>query len=274
MKPVKVKRRASFYYQQVTYAIRRVRSTERERCMSITAAGFTNIGLIRKTNEDSFGLFPQLHLYVVADGLGGHAGGEIASRMAVDMMKDYAVSADAAIKKDALLPGAIAFANRKIYDVAINDKKLSGMGTTVVAAIADPSEIIISFVGDSRAYLYQKGSIRPLTEDHSFANDYVRLGFLTPQEARDHPFRHALGRALGLRPTVEVETAKLTAHPGDLILLCTDGLSNTLTSEEMRVILAEAQGDIDKAGHDLIQRTLEKGGRDNVTVLLIGYTEG
>ncbi len=241
--------------------------------MRITSAGFTDIGSLRRTNEDSFGLFPELHLYVVADGMGGQAAGEVASQMAVDAIWEYTVSADADIKGEARLSGALAFANQKIHDAGLNNENLSGMGTTAVALLAGLEEIIIGFVGDSRAYLYQKGSMRPLTEDHSLVNDYVRLGLLTPEEARVHPFRHVMSRALGSRAIVEIETARLTPHPGDLFLLCTDGLSNTLTSEEMRAILTEAQGDISKAGRYLIQRTLEKGGRDNVTVVLIGYTD-
>jgi serine/threonine protein phosphatase PrpC len=240
--------------------------------MKIAAAGLTDIGCVRRSNEDNLGLFPELNLYLIADGMGGHAAGEVASKMAVETIKEFFTSPEITQQtEEARLTRAIAHANQRIYEASERDAALSGMGTTVVAVLAQPTEIIISFVGDSRVYLYQNGKVEQLTQDHSLVNEYIRKGLLTPEAAERHPLKHVLSRALGTNPTVEVEIARRIPASGDVLILCSDGLSNKLTHDEMNSILMEAEGDLEKTGRALVEKAKEKGGEDNITTILIRY---
>lgn len=240
--------------------------------MKVTTAGVTDVGRVRRSNEDSFGLFPELNLYIVADGMGGHAAGEVASKMAVDAIKEFLTSPEITQQsQEAQLARAIAYANQKIYEAGEQDPSLSGMGTTIVAVLAQPMETIIGFVGDSRVYLQQNNKIEQLTQDHSLVNEYVRKGLLTVEAAERHPLKHVISRALGTNAAVEVETIQRTPASGDILLLCSDGLSNKLSSHEMSAILTETGGDLNKAGSLLVQKAKDKGGEDNITAILVGY---
>jgi len=250
--------------------------------MKTSSAGITDVGYVRLSNEDSLGLFPEFNLYVVADGMGGHAAGEVASNMAVAEMKAFftrekeqsnnRTAASTRPSREALISQAIFCANQSIYEAASQDNARKGMGTTVVALLADPAELIIGFVGDSRVYLQNKGRIEQLTHDHSLVNDYVRQGLLSPEAAEVHPLKHVLSRALGTNPEIEVETLRRTPESGDLFILCSDGLSNKLTPQEINTILTETADDLEKGGKALIERAKKNGGEDNITAILLRYT--
>ncbi|MGB3942515.1 MAG: Stp1/IreP family PP2C-type Ser/Thr phosphatase [Candidatus Manganitrophaceae bacterium] len=240
--------------------------------MKVTTAGMTDVGCVRRLNEDRLGMFPGLNLYIVADGMGGHAAGEVASKMAVESMEAFFSSPDVTEQAlDMKLVQAINYANQKIHDAGEKDPALNGMGTTVVAVVAQTDETIIAYVGDSRVYLFRDNRIVQLTQDHSLVNEYIRKGLLTPEAALHHPLKHVISRALGTGPTVEAETIRRPPVSGDIFLLCSDGLSNKLSPEEMRAILTATQGNLEKAGSALIDKAKEKGGEDNITVVLIGY---
>ena len=240
--------------------------------MKVMAAGLTDVGRVRRSNEDSFGLSPELHLYIVADGMGGHAAGEVASRMAVQLIKEFFSSPEITEQTQEMkLARAINYANQKIHEAGEKDPALSGMGTTVVTVLARPEQVLIGFVGDSRVYLHHQNKIEQLTQDHSLVNEYVRKGLLTPEAAEHHPLKHVISRALGTSPAVEVETIRRNPVSGDTLLLCSDGLSNKLTFDEMNAILLKTGDNLEKACSALVEKAKEKGGEDNITVILIGY---
>jgi protein phosphatase len=251
--------------------------------MKITSAGITDVGYVRLSNEDSLGLFPEFNLYIVADGMGGHAAGEVASKMAVEEIKAFFFrhqeqsndGSDASTKpsREALLSQAISSANQSIFKSASQDTSRKGMGTTVVALLADPTELIIGFVGDSRVYLQNKGRIEQLTRDHSLVNDYVQQGLLSSEAAESHPLKHVLSRALGTNAEVDVETLSRIPEPGDLFILCSDGLSNKVSSREMDMILTENTDDLEKGGRALVERAKKNGGEDNITAVLLRYQD-
>ncbi len=220
-------------------------------------------------------MLPEYGLYIVADGMGGHAGGEVASRIAVrTIQSDF-------MAEEATLPGpigrthlitAIQHANQAIYEMGEINPVLNGMGTTVVAILADPTDTQIAFVGDSRAYLYRAYTLRQVTEDHTLVNGYIKQGLLTPAAAAHHPMRHVLSRALGTQPTVEVDTLRIQPLPDDIFLLCSDGLTNKLGEDEIGTILTHSSKNLDEAARTLIEAAKREGGEDNITVLLVGYS--
>ncbi len=251
--------------------------------MKTSSSGISDVGYVRSSNEDCLGLFPEFNLYVVADGMGGHAAGEVASKMAVAGVKQFFTiqqehandSDDASTKpsREVLMSQAISSANQAIYKAASQDISRKGMGTTVVALLADPTELIIGFVGDSRVYLQSKGQIEQLTQDHSLVNDYVRQGLLAPEEAEFHSLKHVLSRALGTNAEVEVETIRRIPEAGDLFILCSDGLSNKLTPQDINMILMETEDNLEEGGKALVERAKKNGGEDNITVILVRYPD-
>ncbi len=248
--------------------------------MKIITSGLTDVGCVRASNEDSMGLFHDLNLYVVADGMGGHAAGEVASKMAVEQIKAYIASPSSGngVKPDdhksnlEKLIHAISYANLQIFMTGSQDAALNGMGTTVVALLSTDKESVIGFVGDSRLYLMQNGYLTQLTKDHSMVNEYVQKGLITPEAAEHHPQKHVLSRAMGTAPEVEVEAFTRTPQPGDTYLLCSDGLSNKLSAEQMYAILKQSKN-INDASKQLVQSAIQAGGEDNITVLLVSFEE-
>ncbi len=234
--------------------------------LHLDAFGATHAGKVRKNNEDSLlvGEGRDSSLFVVADGIGGFEAGEVASSIAVDVLKDVAPSDS--------LEDAIREANRKILEAARSDEKLSGMGTTVVAARFDGSGeeplVEVSHVGDSRAYLLRGGELKPVTEDHSLVAELVRSGDLTRAEASEHPQRNLITRALGAEEEVAVDTAVLPVEVGDRLLLCSDGLSDMVPEARIGEILASTASP-EKCVRILLSAALEAGGADNVTVVVI-----
>jgi protein phosphatase len=225
-------------------------------------AAATDIGLARDTNEDSFLAEPPL--FAVADGMGGHMAGDVASRLALEALATKpAVGASQ-------LADAIREANRHVHSEAIARPELHGMGTTITAMVAGPQDAEIAHVGDSRAYLLRHGSLTRLTRDHTVVERMVREGRIAPDEAEHHPQRSYLERALGVEPDVEVDSYNITTEPGDRILLCTDGLTTMLDEETIRGIL-ELESDPDKASKALVAAAVDAGGSDNVTVVVVDY---
>ena len=232
--------------------------------------GMTDPGKVRKNNEDSLltGEGRDETLFVVADGIGGFEAGEVASSIAVDVLKELPSSES--------LEDAIREANRRILAASRSDEKLSGMGTTVVAARFSEKNrepvIEVSHVGDSRAYLMRGGELKPVTEDHSLVAELVRSGDLTRAQASEHPQKNLITRALGAEDTVEVDTAVLPVEPHDRFVLCSDGLTDMITEEGLREILASSSNP-EKVARSLVHAALDAGGADNVTVVVIDVSE-
>ncbi len=232
-------------------------------------AAVTDAGRKRRRNEDALVVEPPL--FVVADGMGGAQAGEIASRLAASAFREYH-EADA-LPGERRLEAIIQEANRRIYERAQTDTNASGMGTTVTAAIVDDERISIGHVGDSRAYRIRNGELEQLTQDHSLVADLMRSGRLTPEEAETHPQRSVITRALGTDSEVDVDTFDVAAEPGDVYLLCSDGLTTMLGDEEIGRILAEAKS-LEAAAKELVKAANRRGGEDNVTVVLFAVEEG
>jgi PPM family protein phosphatase len=237
----------------------------------LQAAAHTSTGRLRTHNEDAYGLSAEQGIFVVCDGMGGAAGGEVASRLAVDTVTDHLLRRSADISAREALHQAIAAANRTVLDRAESDSGLTGMGTTLVALLLEPGTALIAHAGDSRCYLFRRGQLLRQTNDHSLVDEQMRLGTITAEEAERSPFRSVITRAVGTQPSVSEEILELPVQPGDLFLLCTDGLTREVDEDEIARILsvaAEAQS-LDPAAFRLVDAANEAGGRDNITCVLV-----
>ena len=231
----------------------------------------TDTGLVRETNQDA--MFVDDSLALVADGMGGHAAGDVAAVMASEIVRDL-FHADSTVEG---LYEAIEAANLAIIADAQEHPDRFGMGTTVIAVgLTHDSAGVISptlfNVGDSRAYQLRDGAVRQLSEDHSVAEEWVRMGRLTPEEAITHPRRHQLTRALGVEDSLEIDVSSIIAMPGDRILLCSDGLSNELSVDSLAK-LASAPKSLEDAANELVTAAKHSGGRDNISVVLLEFDE-
>ena len=225
-------------------------------------ASKTDVGRQRHTNEDNF--YDQPPLFAVADGMGGAQAGEVASEMAIsEFVADR--DADAAAEKQLELIAQTA--NKKIWNMAQSDSRHAGMGTTLTAAMLDGQSVAVGHVGDSRLYLYRDGQLERMTRDHSLVEEFVRQGKLTPEQAEKHPQRSVITRALGPENFVEVDTFRIPARPGDVYLLCSDGLSGMVPDDVMAAILGQG-GDLGALASTLVERANDNGGRDNITAVL------
>ena len=242
--------------------------------MILTAAARTDVGLRRSVNEDCFALASELGLYLVADGMGGHTAGQLASRLATaETMEALQRVAEASATLTEKLRYCVAAANRQIFDTAKRKPELAGMGTTLVALLTRPGRVGLAHVGDSRAYLVRGGRIRQLTDDHSLVAELVRRQEITPGAARSHPHRHVLTRALGVRSVVEADLAEFTPSSGDVVVLCSDGLTGLVADGEIAHLVADG-GDLELAGERLIDLANDRGGDDNITVALVHWGAG
>ncbi|MFO7572005.1 MAG: Stp1/IreP family PP2C-type Ser/Thr phosphatase [Gaiellaceae bacterium] len=234
------------------------------------AAGLTDTGRRRLRNEDAFVCEPPL--FAVADGMGGARAGEIAAGLAAGVLEE---SADG-VRGPEGIAALITEANRRIWERALADPETAGMGTTVTAALVDEATgtVTIGHVGDSRAYLLRDGELEQLTADHSLVAELVESGLLTPEEAERHPQRSAITRALGTEPTVEVDAFTIDGRPGDLFLLCSDGLPIMVGDAEVRAIVEEAQGEPAEAAEALVAAANARGGQDNITAVLFELVAG
>jgi len=242
--------------------------------MGILASGGTDIGRIRRSNEDSYGIYPDLDLYVVADGMGGHVAGEVASRLAVEAIRSFSAAtlkSDSSLSSSQRLVQAIQQANEHIIRTSHEDRRLVGMGTTVVTVLIDKDTAHVAHAGDSRVYLLRNQEIKQLTRDHSLLNEYLQRGLLTLEKSEGYPYKHIITRALGSHPSVEVDLQTIDLQPGDCFLLCTDGLTNMLVQEDIRTILITMDNDLEKGCHRLIDLANAKGGEDNITAVLIRW---
>lgn len=250
--------------------------------MRITGWGATDVGRKRHHNEDSLLCNNELRLFAVADGMGGHLGGERASRMAVEILEREIEKArqegllEAPTKElapgephpiRALLRRAVVEADRNIYETAMANPALAGMGTTLTVLLFAGDQVHMGHVGDSRAYLYRDGRARQLTEDHSWIQEQVRAGLISPEEAKESRFRNIITRSVGFEPSVEPDLSVLSVQAGDAFLLCSDGLSNYLSADEVgQVLTGHFYRDVAKVFVDMAN---DRGGDDNVTCLVI-----
>jgi serine/threonine protein phosphatase PrpC len=253
----------------------------------IEVAGETNVGRKRNHNEDNFALMPDYGLFIVADGMGGHASGEVASKMAVDSMQEffsqtqedpertwpYKMDRSKGYEENRLITG-IKLANLRIYETAQRESKKRGMGTTFVSICTANDGVYVAHVGDSRVYRFRDGKIEALTEDHSLLNDYIKMKRLTAEEIQNFPHKNVIVRALGMKDTVKVDTRFEIPALNDVYLLCSDGLCGPVTDEAMAAVLNEYAGtDLKMAAAKLIERANENGGPDNVTAVLVRWTQ-
>lgn len=228
----------------------------------------THQGNVRECNEDSL-LLQQgsFGLFGVADGMGGHNAGDVASRMAVLLLGRVL---EGATPDEALLRGGIEEVNLLMYEEQAKEASLSGMGTTMTVIWEDHERILLGHVGDSRAYRMRNGKMELLSQDHSMVAELVRNGIITEEQARTHPRRNVITRALGTAQTIEVDTATFDKKRGDKYLICSDGLYEYVTMEQMQAILLRTP--LEEAAEQFIALALEGGGRDNVSVVLAEVT--
>lgn len=239
--------------------------------MLLHSAASTHVGMRREQNQDRYALVPELGLYLVADGMGGHTGGQIASRLACEA----AIGAVETLQGAAVSPAerlrhAVAHANREIMSATMADPTLEGMGTTFVGLLFFGKRLALAHVGDSRAYLLRNGRLRALTDDHSIVAELVRRQQISAEDAREHPHRHVLTRALGIRGDTEADLAEMTPQPGDVFMLCTDGLNGHVEDDEIASLLTQ-NGDLEATAEQLVESANRAGGLDNTTVVLIRY---
>ena len=237
--------------------------------MMLRAAASSDVGLRRRINEDRYALAPDLGLYLVADGMGGHTAGQVASELAADAaLQALRALEDASASLAEKLRYAVASANRAIYTTARERPELAGMGTTLVCLLAGEGRAALAHVGDSRAYLVRGDRIRQLTDDHSIVGELLRRHQISEDAAREHPHRHVLTRALGVRRAVEPDLAELTPMPGDLFVLCSDGLTNHVEDHEIAKTVNEEE-DPQEACERLIDLANGRGGEDNTTLVVV-----
>ena len=228
--------------------------------MKIEVGSATDIGRVRERNEDSVLVSPPL--YVVADGMGGHRGGQVASQVALEAMEGLATEGRGS------LADHVHRANRAVWDRSVEDERLSGMGTTLTAAQIDGASALIAHVGDSRAYLLRDGSLQQLTTDHTLVARMVKSGEITEAEAEVHPHKNVLTRALGTDEEVEVDEDSIALVDGDRLLLCSDGLTGMVTEDQIQAIL-ENSDQPQQAADRLVKAANRAGGVDNITVVVL-----
>jgi protein phosphatase len=234
--------------------------------MRLAAGFFTDVGQIREINEDTPLVDPQLALFAVADGMGGHRGGEIASSTAIEALR-------ASVASGRPINEAIERANDAILERASGSAALAGMGTTLTAVVvAGTRRLLIGHVGDSRAYLMRDGTLQRVTDDHSLVEELVREGRLTPEQAEAHPQRAIITRALGVDDEVEVDLYTVSVENDDRLILCSDGLTTMLRDREIERI-ARGEGDPQRASEALVDAANSAGGEDNITVVVVDVVE-
>lgn len=244
---------------------------------ALKMAGLTDPGMRRENNEDAYLTVPEIGLAVLADGMGGHLAGEVASGMAVDVIRRNLIAAFAngAVASDALsleaesIKNAIELANQAINETSAARPECTGMGATVVAAIFHDDLICVAHVGDSRLYRLRAGLLEQVTEDHSMIQELLKRGFITPEEARVSTAKNVVTRALGVDVAVQVDVAEQVVSDGDVYLLCSDGLSDVLPPEAIQAILLQHGEDLDTALTELIAQANAAGGPDNISAILV-----
>jgi len=246
----------------------------------ISAVELTDTGRVRDHNEDAIGSNREAGLYVLADGMGGYNAGEVASSIAVKIVKDIvneavdredraAVESDTGLMRQTIvLRDAISRANKVIHQTAQSQASCEGMGTTIVACMFYDNRLSIAHVGDSRLYRVQDGRLEQITMDHSLLQELVDRGFYSREEAEVSTNRNYVTRALGVEPTVQVDLAEIDVKPGDLFMLCSDGLTDMVDDEEIHLTISTFSANLETVGQQLIQLSNEHGGKDNISVVL------
>jgi PPM family protein phosphatase len=253
--------------------------------VSICGAVRTDPGRVRSHNEDALGFFPESAFYVVADGMGGHLGGEVASTLAVETMADSLEETKEEDLTPLMTPEGVSVAGRRlflavqeangiIFEKSNQDPALAGMGTTVAAVLFDDRESVASIchVGDSRVYRIRGGHLKCLTEDHSLVQQLLREGKIEPQEVKTFPRRNVLTQAVGVSPIVQPTVRIERPQPGDLLLLCSDGVHGMVDEAEMLDIVLREQPDLQKACDAIVSLANVHGGNDNSTVMILAYS--
>lgn len=253
--------------------------------MRIEAGARTDLGRVRKNNEDCYSIDSSLQLFVLSDGMGGQAHGEVASKLAVQTVLTHCRQAENSratpifgdtspdvSDRTNRLASAIRLANRKVFETAAVNPEQMGMGATVVAAWVEAQRLSIAHVGDSRAYLLRGGTLEQLTADHSLVAEKVRVGIMTPQEAEASEMQSVLTRAVGTSSTVEVDTDEQALLAGDFVLLCTDGLTRMVTDPEIASMLLTSTS-AQESAERLVDLANDNGGVDNVSVIVLRVSE-
>lgn len=247
----------------------------------LSMAGLTDPGRMRSNNEDSYSLVPEIGLAVLADGMGGHLAGEVASGIAVDIVarKLTDVFAELPAKKKQPTDGnsveaasvvdAIKLANSAIFEASTTRPECAGMGSTIVVAVFYTNKVCIAHVGDSRIYRYRDGTLEQVTEDHSMMQELLRRGLISAEEARISPNKNVVTRALGVDAGVQPDVSEQTLRAGDLYLLCSDGLTDVLLDADIAQFLGQYGQDLEAAAERLVQEANARGGPDNVSVILV-----
>lgn len=255
--------------------------------MNFIAAGLSDVGRERDHNEDSFCILPEYRLFVVADGMGGHSAGDVASKMATHTVASFF---EATAQEDATWPfsfdpqlsvdenrllTAIKLANKRIFDASVSNAEVQGMGTTVVGVLfaADSDKVYIAHVGDSRCYRIRAGELVQMTKDHSLVNDYLSVMPDMTDEQRAEIPTNVITRALGMQDSVVVDLSVDDPQPGDVYLLCSDGLSGMITDDMIRDAVVAAGDDVEGLSSTLISLANEHGGEDNITAVLLRVTD-
>lgn len=249
---------------------------------TLTMAGLTDPGRLRHQNEDHVALHPEIGLVVLADGMGGHNAGEVASRLAVDAIIRHCATAMAAepdpvagqapkscSHEQSALHTAVEAANTTIHEMARHNPECAGMGSTVVAAVFHDDGLCVAHVGDSRLYRLRDGRLQLLTEDHSVVQELLNRGLLTPEQARQSVSKNLVTRALGVDVRVQPDLSVHVTEPGDLYLLCSDGLNDVLTDMQIESLLVAHGANPDAAARRLVDAVNQAGGPDNISVILV-----
>ena len=255
--------------------------------MPLEAYGQTDVGRRRKLNEDNFLVRPETNLYAVADGMGGHNAGEVASKMAIETLEAF-IRKSAGEEKDITWPygleahltfeanrlkTAIKLANKKVFKAADNREDYTGMGTTLVAALVSGKLATVGSAGDSRCYLLRDGKLTQLTRDDSWVSAAWAEGILTHDEIDRHPLRNVITKAVGAKDTLDIDIVEQALKGGDIVLLCSDGLHAMIHDDKILELLNPAPESLEEAARRLIDAANEAGGRDNVSVVLLRYAE-
>ena len=239
--------------------------------MSFKVGAATDIGRKRSQNQDNIASCPELGLFVVADGMGGHRGGETASAMAVEIIPQIVRSTASGPDWDPkeVIADAILQANNRIFERAQQQPTLQGMGTTTVSMLFKGNTLTIGHVGDSRAYFFRDGNLWQLTRDHSLVQEKLRAGMITRAEVKTDRMKNVITRSVGFEPDVNVETYEMDIQAGDLFLLCSDGLSGLVDDDQIAEILRQDSGTLEDAVKSLINAANSNGGDDNISTILI-----
>jgi len=237
--------------------------------MKAQVHGLTDVGRRRENNQDNLLVDEEHDVYAVADGMGGHAAGDVASRIAIQALAETVNESAENNEANELLVEAFREGNRRICESVLARGEWRGMGTTIVALALRDDRVILGHVGDSRGYVLRDDALIQLTNDHSWVAEQVRMGLLTAEEAHKHPTRNIVTRAMGNRLELDVEVSEQEARPGDVFLLCSDGLNSMIGDDEIGSILGRNREDAVKACKELIDAANESGGDDNITTVVL-----